>query len=287
MSSLNDPEAVLFEPFVEDDDPSGMTEDEAYAFLAGADTATSTLPPITAAFWNQKDHPRDRRDGQFIDKIGGSAAADFVKKFTVAARGSKDVRKAAPIDIGGHGPRSTAPDTRFDQAIDTYMSGAYKQINEGLRSNGGKADKLTGAPGASPTAVNGTQAVRDAVAKIDQAMAESKLRHDVVVHRGVTDPHIVFGDHWSDDVTGLSWLDHGFGSSTPDESYARSYAGSNGVILNILVPSGTSAVYVEETLGGGETTHNELVLNRGLRYRVVHDHGSVKGRRTLDVEVIP
>ena len=49
MSALNDPEAVLFEPFVEDDDPSGLTEDEAYAFLAGADASTSTLPPIIAA----------------------------------------------------------------------------------------------------------------------------------------------------------------------------------------------------------------------------------------------
>lgn len=47
MTALTDPKGVLFELI--DESKTGMTLEEAYAFLAGADRSTSTLPPIVVA----------------------------------------------------------------------------------------------------------------------------------------------------------------------------------------------------------------------------------------------
>jgi hypothetical protein len=54
--------------------------------------------------------------------------------------------------------------------------------------------------------------------------------------------------------------------------------------MNILVPKGVSAIGIENSQPGlkGE---QELVLDRGLRYRVVADRED-NGVRTLDVEVM-
>jgi hypothetical protein len=54
-------------------------------------------------------------------------------------------------------------------------------------------------------------------------------------------------------------------------------------VYKIVVPKGTAAITLDEHTGGTEA---EVLLDRGLRYRVVTDHGVVHGVRRLDVEVV-
>jgi 2'-5' RNA ligase len=262
-----------------------VTFDHIRVAFAGDVTDIPLSVPLAAAFWKSSEHPRGN-DGQFIDK-NAIDMAGFEGRVATAARTPDAIRKATPLEYGGIGvARSAPPDTRFAGAVDTYMSGAFEDINGGLRRGRGDVGKVTGQSGAGATSVRGTATVRDALTKLDQAMAESKLRDDVVVTRGIVNPQHVFGKLWSDDVTGLSWREFGFSSTSPDREYARSYAGQeNGVVMNVLVPRGTGGIYVQENLGGGDTVHHELVLDRGLRYRVVRDRGMVNGIRTIDVEV--
>jgi hypothetical protein len=266
-------------------DGPGYTEDEAYALLAGIGRETSTLPPITAAFWKSSDHPR-AGDGKFID-VDGIDLTGFDGRIATAARTPDAIRDVTPLEFGGFGRyRAKEPDPKIAHAVGIYMSGAFEDINGGLRQSKGNPGKVTGSS-SSPTGVRGTTTVRGALTNLDQAMTESKLRDDVVVSRGIINPEKVFGKLWSDDVTGLSWREFGFSSTSPNRNYARNYARDNdGVMMNIVVPKGTGALFVEEELGGeAGVTHHELVLDRGLRYRVVRDRGIVDGIRTLDVEV--
>jgi hypothetical protein len=51
--------------------------------------------------------------------------------------------------------------------------------------------------------------------------------------------------------------------------------------MTILVPQGTAA------LAASSDGEKELLLNRGLRFRIVRDNGVVNGVRHVDVEVVP
>lgn len=57
--------------------------------------------------------------------------------------------------------------------------------------------------------------------------------------------------------------------------------------MRILVPKGTGAAGMKRNAEIRDA-EKELLLERGLKYRVVKDHGvSAEGRRVLDVEVVP
>ena len=63
--ALSDPQSVLLELVEEPRERPGFSLAEAYAFLAGADANTSTLPPIVVATYN----PRQRRP--FLREVSG------------------------------------------------------------------------------------------------------------------------------------------------------------------------------------------------------------------------
>lgn len=284
MGAIADDAAIEFS-FVPDDELTGYTEDEAYAFLAGVgpETSTAKLPPITAAFWKPSDHPRGH-GGLFIDKTG---VGEVVDSFKNALRGEHAVGAVPGRDQPSATDKHVVHLTSAErEAVSTYQSGAFDYINGGLRATRGAAHKVQGAPNAE-TKFNGTPAVRRAIAGLDSATERSRTREPIVVHRGVVDPAKVFGSHWSDgDLTGLSWHEHGFSSTSPDEANARSYARSHGgVVLNVHVPKGVGAVTA--TADVGDEARHEVVLQRNLRYRVIRDHGVINGTRVLDVEVKP
>jgi len=113
---------------------------------------------------------------------------------------------------------------------------------------------------------------------LDAAMRQSSLSGDAVLWRGVrpVDVGLPAGD-----ATGFEWTDPGFvGTSATRDVAEHSFA--QGTLLRILGPAGTPAISIE---GGGEA---EVLLGRGLRFRVVADRGATEaGARLLDVEVVP
>lgn len=150
------------------------------------------------------------------------------------------------------------------------------------------------------------------VADVDQTMSVSPLPQPVTVYRGVKDGPVTFGDAWygkyldpndsfekqdemwalweageRPDLTGVTWEEKAYSHTTVDggrlAGYARKIPGQEPVAMTITVPAGTGAVQMSEI-----DHEAELMLERGLHYRVVADHGVDDGGiRRLDVEVIP
>ena len=117
----------------------------------------------------------------------------------------------------------------------------------------------------------------------DHAMDRSTLRADVELWRGLREGRGIFGDALSGDLSGFEWSDASFVSTMTraDEVYrfSRLPGGADSVVLRIVTPKGTRALALD--------AEHEVLLDRGLRYRVVADRGMVDGSRRLDVEVVP
>lgn len=124
---------------------------------------------------------------------------------------------------------------------------------------------------------------------------KAKLKDDIVVERGIRNPGKIFGDAWQQDGSnvGLTWEDAGFVSTTTVPTAADAFAtreqqASAPTVMRILVPRGTPAIKFGAK--GTQPNYNwehEILLNKGLRFRVVNDHGvDATGIRRIDVEVI-
>lgn len=201
-----------------------------------------------------------RGDGPTFDERADEAAA------------GDDARAAAPLSLlrpsAVRGRDALTPDEAF--ALSSYKGSGYSRVNPWLRA--GMDD-------------NRPDLARD-VADLDAALARSPLRSDVVVHRGIVAPQVVFGGAAGVNLAGAEWTERAYVSTSTAEGQGRLFAllGGDGeaVVMRILVPAGTGAV----ELSNGDY-ESELLLRRGLRMRVVADTGPGTRPRMLDVEVIP
>lgn len=178
---------------------------------------------------------------------------------------------AAPKDAEGTGSRKV--DKAGAAALERYRGKDFTEINGDLRS--GKQSAKTKAT----------------VEQIDRVHAESKLTEDVVLHRGIGDIDRVFGAAAKKKLTGAEWQDDAFQSTTADPDVAdRFTVGEQGrrgaAVMKIRVPKGVGAIQLSD--GRYEA---EMLLERGLRMRVISDSGpwrrGQKGPRTIEVEVVP
>lgn len=147
------------------------------------------------------------------------------------------------------------------EAIDRYGGDGSYVINADLRSTGGSTDGLTAKNKAT-------------VEQLDSVMSAAPLKSDIVVHR-VVDPTKAFGRNITSadpDVTGLSWRDNAYTSTSVTER------GTGRVRLRILAKKGTPG-FSHPSLDS-----DEVVLDRGLKFTVVKDHGPEVVRR-LDVVI--
>jgi hypothetical protein len=157
--------------------------------------------------------------------------------------------------------------------LEAYLDENYQPINHILR--GGDPSRLRGYYTDEAQVQGWTEG-------IDEAMAASPLPDDITVWRGFDGRHFL-GEGYDEDLTGLEWREDAYTSSTTSRATAEGFAsGDNGTVIRMLVPSGTSAIELSD--GTGES---EVMLDRGLRLRVVADRGyNAAGLRILDVEVI-
>lgn len=113
---------------------------------------------------------------------------------------------------------------------------------------------------------------------LDSAISKSSLRDDVLVARNTATTS------WlpeADDLTGQEWIDPAYVSTTADLNTSR-FTKPGGAQMKISVPRGTHAVGLSD-----HTHESELLLERGLRFRVTADYGTDdRGIRQLDVEVV-
>lgn len=174
--------------------------------------------------------------------------------------------------------RGAARPTAFTQAMADSLSGYqgsdFANINRRLRGQPLKSGLLNAAL---------TDA---AVADIDAAMAASTLARETLMYRGVEDAGTMFGARLDGDLTGLEWREDAYVSTSADRAMAEGFAatlGDSGLVMRILTPKGTGAVQVS-----GLKLEAEILLHRGMRFRVIRDRGRspVDGLRHIDVEVL-
>lgn len=165
-------------------------------------------------------------------------------------------------------------------AVDSYViSTGYEDINTALRGSNGNTSALT-------TVMDDGVPVRDRVTQLDDLLAKSELKTSVQLNRFV-DLENIFGDGAQTNLTGKSFIDHAFISTTtltPDQfSTAHDYEDElDGVpMLNITAEPGVHAIAIGEVQGD-----NEVLLERGLTFEITNDR-KINGRRVLDVTVKP
>lgn len=133
-----------------------------------------------------------------------------------------------------------------------YSGSMYHIINETLREN--------------RQAMGST---RLAIERIDQVFAyeSSTLREDKVLWRGLN-------EEWKDlrksrlDI-GVTYQDDAFVSTTMDRDFAKKWAGSRGVVFQMIVPKGTPAIYLDSfSVNQGDEV--EVLLPRGSQVRIVN-----------------
>lgn len=147
--------------------------------------------------------------------------------------------------------------------------------------------------------LRGTAPVRDQATldrttrNLDSIMARSRLRTEAEVHRGTlleTPEAQQMAARWQ---PGATFRDNGYVSTTVSRRVAEDFGadvepapGVQTVAMRIRVPPGTSAIYMPTARPLSRADEQELLLNRGLNYRVLSRTES-GGRITLDLEVVP
>lgn len=120
---------------------------------------------------------------------------------------------------------------------------------------------------------------------MDSVLDASKLADDVTVTRGTSTGRGVFGDAVDGDLTGFEWTEDAYVSTTANPEIAE-YFTISGLTMDINVPKGTGAVALSEIKRpNGDNDEAELLLQRGLRMRVVEDSGPGYPRK-MKVEVV-
>lgn len=290
--------------------PVGSAEVEEIDFDAYPEVAAAVIHFV------EGQHPRDG-DGKFARKAGHGDA--WMGRVSGALRGAKAL-DSAPVqltpDTEGHSGRYGNAELRgidddaVKQALSEMEGVEYADTNGYLR----RGDKEWRTDRMSPetiASIEQTDALIEArVQAVDRGMDASALPEDVVVHRGIKNGGDTFGNTWyghflegtfaeqdekwprweageRPDLTGLVWEELAYTHTTVIDGrlkgYARKIVGQDPVAMNILVPKGTKGVQMS-----GLDAEGELMLERGLKYRVVKDHGTDEnGVRQWDVEVIP
>lgn len=165
--------------------------------------------------------------------------------------------------------------TSGKNALHSYTGSSYGTINTKL--NGlPPGVKKTGSP---------------QISSIDAVFAASPpLEGDVVLYRGFSSPETVFkSGKWNDvNVAGVEWSQRSYSSTSGALSTAQSFAGPGGVVMRIIIPKEMGIKGINAK-GGQHPGENEIILERGIRYRVVADYGKSgsDNRRYVDVMVVP
>lgn len=214
-------------------------------------------------------------------------AADFDAKLKIAIAGPAALAMAPRSYVDDFGPRSVAsmPTTSngitADQMVTSvgyYRGSGYHPMNNALRT-------------VRDGEIHANNTTGQSIHAIDAVMNASPLPAPAQVFRGVRGQD-VFGSAYHGNLLGAEVTEWAYGSSSVDRRVANNFAGSGSgaLVMRTLVPAGVGAVQLSNQCAQphGIPCEAELLLQRGLRMRVVADHGiGADGRRHIDVEVLP
>lgn len=244
----------------------------------------------------REDQQRDP-DGKWGDGIAGpSTISSLTGQAALDATPAKLVGSGYPPRHEKHRPgglqfTTAGPDWSAGQrrarvaALEGYQGEDFRTINRSLR--GMLTDDRYLEDYASSSGVDLAHArehLDRQVDLIDDVMNVSVLADDIRVLRGTQTGRGVFGDRLAGDLTGFEWTEAAYVSTTADSDVGDFT--STGLSMEIVVPAGTKAVNLSGfTTATGAGDEAEILLERGLRMRVVSDTGPGDPRH-LEVEVV-
>ncbi len=197
-----------------------------------------------------------------------------------------EARTSPPLSRMREGARALTDDER--DIVEEYMGDGFMPINHMLRGGPSSElerwDRRDRGFDLTPAVVDGW------TAQLDSLMDESRLPQPIITWRGMRNGDTLFGSAFDDDLTGAEWSDPAYSSTSTDEDEALAFSQDElgnsvpgSTVMHVLVPSGVGALELSD-----ENYESEVLLNRGLRFRVAYDWGvNEQGIRVLDVEVIP
>lgn len=160
----------------------------------------------------------------------------------------------------------------WNESAEEYQQTGNEKINPVLRTGDDVSDE-----------------VKTIVKHLDEMMKETRTERELTTYRGIMNPAALFGGAWKSDGdnTGLSWTDDAFVSTTGDMSMAETFSKYSGkapepTIMRIKLPTGQRALRMESD----HYEQTELLLDRGLKFRITGDSRDENGFRQLEVEVI-
>lgn len=169
---------------------------------------------------------------------------------------------------------------QVDDAITDYGSNAYEVVNPLLRQHKGKPDNYPAKLDGRNSLYYTPQRAKATIEGLDAAFAYSKTTKPVVVTRGMHDLKL-FGSRADGNLAGLEYVDPAYLSTSVRSKAGNDFTGNgSGVSMRIFVPPGIPAV------SSAGLDKDEILLGRGLRFRVVRDQ-TIGNARHLDLEVIP
>jgi hypothetical protein len=163
--------------------------------------------------------------------------------------------------------------------VRVYKGMAYAVINGWLRGERKVEDNID-------------RSTKKTVDAIDVAMAGSELPQDIQVWRGMYRARRLFGDRFDENLTGFSWVERGYSSTTTDEKTADvfnlgddRYKDQN-VKMKVNVPKGVQAIQVSER-GPEDGDQAEIMLQHDLTWTITKDRVNDDGVREIEVDVVP
>lgn len=224
------------------------------------------------------------------------------KRQSKSAASARSDAKSGATESFDHVPTNADFTEQQENAINTYTSLKYKKINGDLKKFAGDASKIEDAK------------LRQAVIELDNTLAGvDGLEQDTVFERGMNSPEKIFGKNWkTKDLVGETFKAEGYSSavalteSEKNRSTAEWFAVNKnpaaggfgaesknpykqGVVIRIVAPKGSKALRLTHSDGTplSEFRSSEVILPRGLNYRVTKDEGFRKPDRVPATFVQP
>lgn len=271
-TALADPRSMQWHDVEADGD---AREDKAWRELMGDDgQADRSVRDIVAAELGaivRKFDPHQPRDPSGKWSVIGAAkhaAEKLIAGADDSPRTGSDALDIPPVNLAhmGSDPRAASLWYRTgDNSLDTPDGHpGFVGLNDYMRN--GRDDP----------------AMKRRVDDIDSVMRESLLPHAILVHRGIE--QFTIGEPGT--LTGTSFQDKAFVSTTTSSEWARTFGGS---MLNIQVPAGTAAIRMADR--DPNDAEAEILLDRDLTFRVMgervtrDDLGRISSHE-IDVQVV-
>lgn len=193
------------------------------------------------------------------------ASATVPRSDDLDEQGREAVRVANKVRVA-----NILRDKDAHEALSSYEKSGYKQINSGLRA--GRTVPETGPPNVSVYASDKENDRFALVPHMDRAFRSMAvtLPAPAYLYRTIRGVKI-------DTTPGTVMVDKGFVSTSARGGWGETAL--IGTLMRIKAPAGTKVL-------GGKAVEDELILNRGTRFRVIGE-SRVGDQRAIDVEIIP